>query len=258
MTEVVSEPNGAEAKRPARAVRACLGSRYCGKTANGGSTLARCTGFAVRAEQPNRSGSASAERTFRETFGAFNSVEELNAHGAAAYSEALQYAELIDPATTTFVVEHEDMLVAFLQLVRTVAGDGARDGARDAEVRRLYVDTPWHGVGFAQQLMAPAIELAEAFGASRLWLGVWERNARAIAFYCKCGFIESGSHVFMVGADAQRDLIMATRSRRPASPSIIRRRAIGRRTTPRRSIAWGTSSVTWAALARRRRTERIR
>jgi len=37
---------------------------------------------------------------------------------------------------------------------------------------------------------------------------VWERNWRAQAFYRKFGFIEAGDHVFMLGTDAQRDIIL--------------------------------------------------
>ena len=42
-----------------------------------------------------------------------------------------------------------------------------------------------------------------------MWLGVWEENHRANAFYRKHGYAEVGEHVFMLGADAQRDLILA-------------------------------------------------
>ena len=49
---------------------------------------------------------------------------------------------------------------------------------------------------------------ARQLGADALWLGVWERNPRAIAFYGKVGFVDVGSHLFVVGADAQTDRIM--------------------------------------------------
>lgn len=48
------------------------------------------------------------------------------------------------------------------------------------------------------------------FGAADVvWLGVWERNPRAIAFYRRSGFVEVGEHVFQLGSDPQRDVIMA-------------------------------------------------
>ena len=42
-----------------------------------------------------------------------------------------------------------------------------------------------------------------------LWLGVWERNVRAQAFYRKQGFTVVGSQIFRLGSDPQRDLVMA-------------------------------------------------
>ena len=45
-------------------------------------------------------------------------------------------------------------------------------------------------------------------GARELWLGVWERNARAQAFYRKCGFEKVGTQIFVVGTDPQTDHVM--------------------------------------------------
>lgn len=42
----------------------------------------------------------------------------------------------------------------------------------------------------------------------RLWLGVWERNERAIKFYEKKGFNSFADHIFTLGNDAQRDVLM--------------------------------------------------
>jgi ribosomal protein S18 acetylase RimI-like enzyme len=78
----------------------------------------------------------------------------------------------------------------------------------------LYVSKEWHGKGVAQDLMAASIVMAEESNADHVWLGVWERNPRAIAFYRKLGFSEVGDHVFVLGADPQRDIIM-TRELRP-------------------------------------------
>jgi ribosomal protein S18 acetylase RimI-like enzyme len=81
-------------------------------------------------------------------------------------------------------------------------------GRHPIEIQRIYVDAAWHGKGIAQALMASLIEAASARGADVAWLGVWERNPRAIAFYAKSGFSPLGSHVFVVGTDPQTDLIL--------------------------------------------------
>lgn len=56
--------------------------------------------------------------------------------------------------------------------------------------------------------MRTTLETAAASGYRTLWLGVWERNPRAIAFYERWGFATVGSHVFRLGSDDQTDLIM--------------------------------------------------
>jgi ribosomal protein S18 acetylase RimI-like enzyme len=52
-------------------------------------------------------------------------------------------------------------------------------------------------------------QVARDLGGRTLWLGVWERNPRAIAFYTKCGFVDVGAHAFFFGTEEQSDRVMA-------------------------------------------------
>jgi ribosomal protein S18 acetylase RimI-like enzyme len=87
-------------------------------------------------------------------------------------------------------------------------------GPAPLELKRLYVARAWHGRGVAQALMNAALDAARARSAGTLWLGVWERNPRAVRFYEKYGFARVGEHTFVLGADAQTDWILA----RPLGP----------------------------------------
>lgn len=149
-----------------------------------------------------------AARTFRDAFGADNRPEDLAQHLATAYGPAQQARELADPGITTLVAEQDGTLVAFTQL-RRGAPPAAVRGPAPIEVWRFYLAAEWHGRGLAQRLMAAVLEAAIAAGACTLWLGVWERNPRAIAFYRKAGYVDVGTHVFMVGTDPQTDRLMA-------------------------------------------------
>jgi diamine N-acetyltransferase len=151
---------------------------------------------------------ALAERTFVEAFGERNRPEDLALHLARSYGPPIQLREILDPGVTTFVVEEEGTLLAYVQLVGGAAPDAVA-GTNPIEIRRFYVDSPWHGRGLAQRLMASALDFAGSSGAGVVWLGVWEENPRGIAFYRKCGFAAVGSHTFVVGSDPQRDLLMA-------------------------------------------------
>lgn len=151
---------------------------------------------------------AFAEATFRATFGADNSAEDMELHCRTSYGVARQAAEIADPAWCTLLSEHEGRLVGFAQL-RFGAAPAGVDAARPGELHRLYVDAAWHGRGVAGALMAACHDELERRAADAVWLGVWERNPRAIAFYRRSGFVEVGEHVFQLGSDPQRDVIMA-------------------------------------------------
>jgi len=146
-------------------------------------------------------------RTFRETFEPHNRAEDVAAYVAATYSEDRQRAEVDDPARTTLVAEFPAGLAAFAQ-IRAGDAPACVPGPAPIELLRFYVDRVWHGRGLARTLMAAVIEAAQARGARTLWLGVWEHNRRAIAFYAKCGFRDVGSHEFVLGTDHQIDRVM--------------------------------------------------
>ena len=151
---------------------------------------------------------ALAERTFRDTFADQNTPEDMDEHCRKAYSSDIQQAELANPDMVTLVCEAPGgTLIAYAQL-RSGAPEQVT-GRSPLELWRFYVDRAHHGQGVAQQLMASAIATAAARGARTLWLGVWERNSRAQAFYRKVGFVDVGAHTFVVGSDPQTDRLMA-------------------------------------------------
>jgi ribosomal protein S18 acetylase RimI-like enzyme len=146
-------------------------------------------------------------RMFRETFEPDNRPEDVAAYVIATFTEDRQRAEMDDPARTTLVAESAAGLAAFAQIRAGDTPDCVSDPA-PIELLRFYVDRAWHGRGLARTLMAAVVAAAEARGARTLWLGVWERNRRAIAFYSKYGFHDVGSHEFLLGTDRQIDRIM--------------------------------------------------
>jgi diamine N-acetyltransferase len=151
---------------------------------------------------------ALAERTFRETYTAYNNPDDMERYVAEHFGPARQEAELRNARMITLVAEVDGHAAGYAQLARGEAPPSVT-GPAPMEVVRFYVDRPWHGRGVAQQLMAATADSAGAAGARTLWLGVWERNPRAIAFYRKCGFADVGTQTFVLGADHQQDMVLA-------------------------------------------------
>ncbi|HUR19925.1 MAG TPA: GNAT family N-acetyltransferase [Vicinamibacterales bacterium] len=148
-----------------------------------------------------------AARTFRETFAADTPPEDMALHLTQAYGALQQQSELEDPDVTTLLVEVDGHLAGYAQ-VRSGVVPECVTGESPVELWRFYIARPWQGRGVAQALMQSVELEAHRRGGRTLWLGVWERNARAKAFYQKSGFTDAGSHVFMVGTDAQTDRIL--------------------------------------------------
>ena len=148
-------------------------------------------------------------RTFADAFGADNRPEDLEAHLASSYGVRQQAEELANPDMVTLVAEHDGELVAFAQ-VRRGPAPACVAGESPLELWRFYVDRSWHGRGIAQRLMAASLDAARELGGRTLWLSVWERNPRAIAFYTKTGFRNAGTKDFWVGSDQQTDFVLVT------------------------------------------------
>ena len=149
-----------------------------------------------------------AEETFRSTFAADNTPEDMEAHCASAYGTAIQRVQIADDTIDTLVVEGENAeLIAYAQLRPGMPPEITTPDP--IELWRFYVAASHHGRGLARRLMSAVIDRARRRGARTLWLGVWERNLRAQKFYRKCGFADIGSHTFVLGRDRQTDLLMA-------------------------------------------------
>lgn len=150
-----------------------------------------------------------ARKTFFETFAASNDSNDMALHLERSYGLAQQTAELSDPRLITLLVERDGAAIAYAQL----RGDHVPDcvtGPQPIELWRFYVAHAWHGRGVAQALMDRVKVEARRSGAKTLWLGVWEHNPRARAFYAKCGFADAGEHIFLFGTDRQTDRVMVT------------------------------------------------
>jgi GNAT superfamily N-acetyltransferase len=144
-----------------------------------------------------------SRKTFVDTFGADNRAEDMEAYTSAAFGEPQQRRELETAGIVTLLGEYEGEAIAYAQLRHTPDTPYG-----DVELARFYIDRPHHGRGIAQSLLDAVNVHARALGATTLWLGVWERNSRAIAFYQKSGFVQCATQPFLLGSDLQTDWVM--------------------------------------------------
>lgn len=149
------------------------------------------------------------DRVFRtafcDTFAHLYRPQDL-ASFLARFTPEAWAGELGDPAFAFRIAEADGEAVGYAKLgpLRLpVESDGP-----GLELCQLYLLKDWHGAGIAGELMDWCLAEARARGARQLYLTVYVDNHRALRFYQRYGFVVEGRYAFMVGEQADEDLIM--------------------------------------------------
>jgi ribosomal protein S18 acetylase RimI-like enzyme len=146
-------------------------------------------------------------QTFSETFVESNTAENMAKYLEEAYSHEKLIAELNDPNSIFYFAMMGQDVIGYLKLNMGASQTEVKDN--DAlEIERIYVLKEFHGKKVGQLLFDKAIEIAKERHVAYVWLGVWEENKKAIQFYTKNGFVEFDQHVFVLGEEAQTDIMM--------------------------------------------------
>jgi ribosomal protein S18 acetylase RimI-like enzyme len=148
------------------------------------------------------------KRLFREAFGSANTAEDMRFYLRSAFSTKRQARELAAPSTRAWLAEDDAQTAIGYAMLRQGPPETTPEVRNAVEIVRFYVDAAWHGRGVAAALMMACVDQAREWECDGLWLGVWDQNARAIAFYQKAGFRIAGTQPFQLGEDRQRDFIM--------------------------------------------------
>jgi diamine N-acetyltransferase len=146
-------------------------------------------------------------KSFFDTFAKDNTPENMALYLRKSFSPEIQFSELSATENIFLIAESQTIPIGFAQLILD-SKDEALKGLQPVEIRRIYASQEYIGTGVGKALMIASITEARQRGCDCLWLGVWEKNPRAIEFYKKWGFKEVGTHMFTLGDDPQRDFIM--------------------------------------------------
>ncbi|MBY5441628.1 GNAT family N-acetyltransferase [Rhizobium leguminosarum] len=143
-----------------------------------------------------------AARLFRATYSSNTAAADLDAYIYKNFNRERQEAEIVDLSAAVFLATIDDLIIGFAQVVV-----GSTE-SRSALLNRICIDAEWRGSGLANDLLDTVVSESAQRGVTRLELTVFERNARAIAFYKRAGFAATGSTTFAVGDDLQTDVVM--------------------------------------------------
>ncbi|MGV3262372.1 MULTISPECIES: GNAT family N-acetyltransferase [Cytobacillus] len=146
--------------------------------------------------------------TFNETFKEQNSPENMEAYLEKAFNLKQLETELSQRSSQFYFVEIDGETAGYLK-VNTDEAQTEEMGDEALEIERIYIRSPFQKQGLGKYLYNKALEVAMEQNKKKIWLGVWEKNEKAIAFYKKMGFVQTGAHSFYMGDEEQTDFIMA-------------------------------------------------
>lgn len=145
--------------------------------------------------------------TFTETFKQQNSPENMNAYLHRAFNLKQLEKELSNISSQFFFIYFNDEIAGYLKINTNDAQSEAM-GDESLEIERIYIKNKFQKHGLGKYLLNKALEIAIEHRKTIIWLGVWEKNENAIAFYKKMGFVQNGAHSFYMGDEEQLDFIM--------------------------------------------------
>lgn len=176
-------------------------------------------GFQIRKAAASDNGTLAAlgAEVFTATFAHSCTKEQLQAFLDEAYTPEAIARDIADSSKDVLVATEADgddsstpgdgsgKLLGFIYLTRGSSEPCVEHLERPVELQRLYISLGAHGKGLGKALSLAADALAREQGFRTMWLGVWEENHKAQAFYRKMGYERIGKHVFDVGGDLQTD-----------------------------------------------------
>jgi len=148
-----------------------------------------------------------AIKTFRDSFEALNTPENMKLYLEKSFSLEKIQEELSQPETEFLLAYINQQVAGYAKVISNKNNSSLKEQPA-LELERIYVDQQYIGKDIGKVLMEKCFQIANEKKLKVVWLGVWEHNPRAIAFYRKWGFEKFGEHVFVVGNDPQIDWLM--------------------------------------------------
>ncbi|MFI2984158.1 GNAT family N-acetyltransferase [Bacillus velezensis] len=145
--------------------------------------------------------------TFNDTFKDQNSPENMKAYLENAFRSEQLKKELSNLSSQFYLVYYHNDLAGY-EKVNMNEAQSEKMGEDSLEIERIYIRKNHQKHGLGKYLLNEAVKIAAAHNKKKIWLGVWEKNENAIAFYQKMGFVQTGEHSFYMGDDKQVDFIM--------------------------------------------------
>lgn len=147
--------------------------------------------------------------TFTESFAHLNKPEYFQKFLDEKLSPQAIASEFEEERNQFFIAEYHTQAAGFCKLVMDENEQLPElQGKKCLQLERIYVLQKFQGLSIGLHLYKKALDIALKNGFDTIWLGVWEKNPKAIEIYKHWGFETFGSHLFDLGGDLQTDFLM--------------------------------------------------
>lgn len=145
--------------------------------------------------------------TFTDAYGHLNNQNDFDEYLSEAFSESQLKSEITNSQSLFYLCYHEHKLAGYIKVNFSDAQTDVNDSI-SLEIERIYVLKRFQGKGFGSLLLNQTIKIAVDNSLTYVWLGVWQKNLKAISFYEHKGFQQFGTKHFYIGNDLQNDTLM--------------------------------------------------
>ncbi len=149
-----------------------------------------------------------AVTTFTETFASQNTTGDLTLYLKNKLSKKQLMKEILNPNSVFYLSYYQEINIEYLKLNFKSAQSENTHKKDRFEIERIYLLKAYQGKGLGSLLLEEALKKGREKGYKKVWLGVWEHNHKALAFYKKLGFRLFSKHKFLLGTDLQTDLLL--------------------------------------------------
>ena len=148
--------------------------------------------------------------TFRETYRAISDPREVDEYADEHFTPAKVEAWFRRPCARTLLAFAADAPVGYAH-VRSARVPACVADRKAVELSRLYLLASAQGTGVGAALIDAALGEIAALGGKTVWLGAYDRNVKALAFYARRGFVQVGTHEFEFGGQIHADPVWTRR-----------------------------------------------
>ena len=151
--------------------------------------------------------------TFRETYRTISDPREVDEYADEHFTAERVEAWFRKPCARTLLAFSDATPVGYAHLRHARVPACVAD-RKAIELSRLYLLAAAQGSGLGGALIAAAFAQAAELEAKTVWLGAYDRNVKALAFYARRGFVRVGTHEFEFGGQIHADPVLT----RPVTP----------------------------------------